>query len=138
MRKWILLLGVVGLCLPLVGCGNGVSKVPISGTIKIGDEFPDTGLVQFDPVDGVGPSDGAQIESGGKFTADVTVGEKIVRVRAAKWVGEFVPDPVLAPEKKVQKPKDLTNDKQHWASDDTKITVEKGKTYDIVLEAAKK
>ncbi|MDD3470584.1 MAG: hypothetical protein PHE53_11500 [Thermoguttaceae bacterium] len=138
MKKWILLLGVVGLCLPLTGCGNGVNKVPISGTIKIGDEFPDAGVIQFDPADGAGPSDGAQIEPGGKFTAEVTAGEKIVRVRAAKWVGEFVPDPVLNPGKKVKKPKDLTNDKQHWASDATKITAEEGKTYDIVLDAAKK
>ena len=62
----------------------------------VADETVDSGSITFDPADGQGPSDGARIENG-KFEADVTTGEKLVKVNGTKIVGQFEADPLANP-----------------------------------------
>jgi hypothetical protein len=121
-------------CVSLGGCGDG--KMEITGTVKIGDQLPDSGAIQFVPVGG-GPDAGGVVTPGGKFTAEVMPGEMVVHVRGSVFDGEFEPDPVLRPGVMVKRLKDITNDKIHWGSDDVKVTIEKGKKeYDIKFDAA--
>ena len=78
------------------GCDKGPKKVPITGTVMVGDELVETGSITFDPVDGQGPSDGARILNG-QFEAEVTTGEKRVKAYGSKVVGQVEMDPVLNP-----------------------------------------
>ena len=79
-----------------IGCDKGPKKVPITGTVMVGDELVETGSITFDPADGQGPSDGARILNG-KFEAEVTTGEKRVKAYGSKVVGQVEMDPVLNP-----------------------------------------
>ena len=79
-----------------IGCDKGPKKVPITGTVMVGDELVETGSITFDPVDGQGPSDGARILNG-QFEAEVTTGEKRVKAYGSKVVGQVEMDPVLNP-----------------------------------------
>ena len=79
-----------------IGCDKGPKKVPITGTVMVGDELVETGSITFDPADGQGPSDGARILNG-KFEAEVTTGEKRVKAYGSKVVGQIESDPVLNP-----------------------------------------
>ena len=79
-----------------IGCDKGPKKVPITGTVMVGDELVETGSITFDPVDGQGPSDGARILNG-QFEAEVTTGEKLVKAYGSKVVGQIESDPVLNP-----------------------------------------
>ena len=112
--------------------------VKISGKITIAGETFDQGIVQFDPADGVGSSTGGEIKAG-LYEVMVPPGEKIVRIRGTNVVGQKEMDPVLSPGVMVNKLKDVTDDKVHWASDDTKITVTKAATdVNIDFPAASK
>jgi hypothetical protein len=79
-----------------IGCDKGPKKVPITGTVMVGDELVETGSITFDPADGQGPSDGARILNG-QFEAEVTTGEKRVKAYGSKVVGQVEMDPVLNP-----------------------------------------
>ena len=96
-NKFLAILAI--LCLVSVvatGCDKGPKKVPITGSVMVGDELVETGSITFDPADGQGPSDGARILNG-KFEAEVTTGEKIVKAYGSKVVGQVEMDPVLNP-----------------------------------------
>ena len=119
------------------GCNRGPKMVKISGKITIAGETFDQGLVQFDPADGVGPSEGTKIKDG-FYEALVPPGEKIVRIRGTNIVGQQEMDPVLNPGVMVNKYDDVTVDRVHWAPDDTRITVTKAaKDVNIDFPAAK-
>ena len=79
-----------------IGCDKGPKKVPITGTVMVGDELVETGSITFEPADGQGPSDGARILNG-QFEAEVTTGEKLVKAYGSKVVGQIESDPVLNP-----------------------------------------
>lgn len=80
-----------------VGCGpKGPKKVEISGMVTVDGEPVGKGSIRFKPADGQGPTDGGRIVDG-KFTAEVTTGEKILVVDGSKVVGQFEADPVLNP-----------------------------------------
>ena len=79
-----------------IGCDKGPKKVPITGTVMVGDELVETGSITFEPADGQGPSDGARILNG-QFEAEVTTGEKRVKAYGSKVVGQIESDPVLNP-----------------------------------------
>ena len=79
-----------------IGCDKGPKKVPITGTVMVGDELVETGSITFEPADGQGPSDGARILNG-QFEAEVTTGEKLVKAYGSKVVGQIEMDPVLNP-----------------------------------------
>jgi|GEM_PF-3097492 len=106
----------------VAGCNRGPKLVKISGKITIAGETFDQGIVQFDPVDQSGPSTGGKIKNG-MYEVMVTQGEKIVRIRGTNIVGEQPMDPVLNPGVMVPKYQDVTNDRIHWGSNATKITV---------------
>lgn len=133
--KNITLICLIGLICLVAACNRGPKMVNISGTITIAGETFDKGIVQFDPVDKQGPSAGGKIENG-KYSVSVPPGEKIVRIRGTKVVGQFEADPVLNPGVMTDKLQDVTDDKIHWGSDDTRVTAEKnGQVIDIDFPA---
>jgi len=125
--KIFLFVSLLTTLLFFAGCNRGPKMVKISGKITIAGETFDQGIVQFDPVDGATSSEGAKIKEG-KYEAVVPPGEKIVRIRGTNIIGQQEMDPVLNPGVMVNKLKDVTSDKVHWASNDTKITVTKAAT----------
>jgi hypothetical protein len=79
----------------LLGCGGPVGVV--HGNVTI-DGVPATdGSVNFEPVDGQGPSTGAKITDG-RYEAHVRPGKKRVTVRASVKTGKQVPAGRPAPE----------------------------------------
>lgn len=118
-----LCVALVALCacsLLFVGCNKGPKKVHVTGTVMVGEEVVDSGTITFDSVGG-GPSDGGRIVDG-KFEADVTTGEKIVKAYGTKVVGEFEPDPVLNPGVTAKKFEDFP---AKVFTEEIKVTIEK-------------
>ncbi|MGI6401936.1 MAG: hypothetical protein ACOX0A_07490 [Thermoguttaceae bacterium] len=121
-KKTFFALAILCLCsVVVVGCNKGPKKVPITGSVKVGDEVVESGHIKFDPVDGQGPSDGATITDG-TFSTSVTTGEKKVTVYGTKVVGTFEPDPVLNPGVTANKYEDYPP--QTFAEEKT-VTIEK-------------
>ena len=136
-KLFLLILVFVALII-FEGCHRGPKMVKISGKITIAGETFDQGIVQFDPADKTGASTGGKIKDG-KYEVLVPPGEKIVRIRGTKIVGQQEMDPVLNPGVMVNKLQDVTDDKVHWASDDTKVTVTKAASnVDIDFPPGKK
>lgn len=73
------------LCLLLVGCSDGLARV--SGTVTFNGEPVSRGMINLEPVDGVGPMSGGSIEGGQYVIEQVTPGEKIVRISAVYTKG---------------------------------------------------
>lgn len=71
--------------LSLAGCtgSDPFPKYPVSGTITYAGKPIESGSIVFDPVDGIGPSSMGGIENG-EIKAEVTAGEKIVRISAVR------------------------------------------------------
>ena len=128
-NKFFLVLSILALCsIVIVGCNRGPKKVQITGTVKVADELVDTGSITFDPADGQGPSDGARITDGA-FTAEVTPGEKIVKVNGSKVVGQFEADPLANPGVMSNKYEDFP---PKVFKEEIKVTIEKkGQVVDI-------
>lgn len=69
----------------LLGCTASEEhpKYPVTGTVTYAGQPIETGTIVFDPVNGEGPSAMGGIENG-KIQAEVTTGEKIVRISAVR------------------------------------------------------
>ncbi|MCF0234412.1 MAG: hypothetical protein HUK22_05465 [Thermoguttaceae bacterium] len=116
-------------CVAVAGCDKGPKRVQISGTISGAGEKVQTGMIQFIPVDGQGPTDGTAIKEDGSFTAEVTTGEKIVNAYGGKIVGEIEADPVMNPGKMSPKVEDFD---ANVFKEEVKINVtKKGETFNI-------
>ncbi len=64
----------------MLGCGNGLATV--QGVITFNGEPVNRGMINLEPTDGKGPVTGSAVESGKFSIADVSPGEKIVRISA--------------------------------------------------------
>lgn len=112
------------LCLTAVvmtGCNKGPKKIPITGSVKVAGEPVDSGSITFVPADGQGPSDGARIVDG-QFSAEVTPGEKTLKVYGTKIVGQVEADPVLNPGVMSNKYEDIP---AKVFTEEIKVTIEK-------------
>lgn len=111
-----------------VGCDKGPKKVEITGTVTVDGEPVGKGTIQFDSTDGVGGSDGAAINDG-KFTCQLTTGEKKVKVNGSKVVGQFEADPVLNPGKMSDQLEDYEGFPFH--QEKTVVIEKKGQVVDL-------
>ena len=68
------------LCVFSLGCNDGLARV--SGTVTFNGEPVSRGMINLEPVDGVGPMSGGSIAGGQYAIEQVTPGGKIVRIRA--------------------------------------------------------
>ncbi|PQO31110.1 hypothetical protein C5Y96_12190 [Blastopirellula marina] len=85
MRALMIALFAVTSAISLVGCtaSEEFPKYPVTGTITYAGKPIESGSIVFDPVDGIGPSSMGGIENG-EIKAEVTAGEKIVRISAVR------------------------------------------------------
>lgn len=75
------------LALVMSGCGDdGLPMGEVTGTVTVDGEPAQTGSIAFFPTDGKSPTAGGAIE-GGRYTAQVPLGESKVEVRVSKIVG---------------------------------------------------
>ena len=129
-NQFCLALALLCACsLLVVGCTKGPKKVHITGTVMVGEELVETGLVKFKSV-GEGPEDGAPIKDG-QFEADVVPGEKIVEAYGSKVVGEFEADPALNPGVMSKKLEDFPA--KVW-KEEIKVTIENKKNQNIEIK----
>ena len=75
------------LCWCLTGCGDSVPMGEVSGQVTVDGKPANRGSVAFTPVDGAGPSAGAEIHDG-KYSAMVFLGKNKVEIRVPKVVGK--------------------------------------------------
>jgi hypothetical protein len=68
-----------------VGCGD--NNAIVSGKVTFNGEPVSRGMISLEPVDGIGPTDGANLEGGVYHIDDVLPGEKLVRISAVHVVG---------------------------------------------------
>ncbi len=71
----------------ITGCGPESNTAYISGTVSIDGKPTDKGSISFIPVNGQGPTAGAEIKDG-KFNSQAALGECKVEVRVPKVVGK--------------------------------------------------
>ncbi|QDU78279.1 hypothetical protein Pan97_53640 [Bremerella volcania] len=85
MRASIAAFLFVAFAISLPGCTASEEhpKYPVTGTVTYAGQPIETGTIVFDPVDGEGPSAMGGIENG-VITAEVSAGEKIVRISAVR------------------------------------------------------
>lgn len=85
MRASMLGLLTVTMAVLLLGCTgtSGDPKYPVTGTVTYAGEPIESGTIVFDPANGEGPSTMGGIENG-EIKAEVTAGEKIVRISAVR------------------------------------------------------
>ena len=75
------------LCCCLAGCGDQASMGEVSGQVIVDGKPAERGSVAFTPVNGDGPTAGAEI-TGGRYTAMVSLGKNKVEIRVPKVVGK--------------------------------------------------
>ncbi len=63
----------------ILGCGDSTGLATISGTVNYEGTLIEEGRIDFVPEDGKGPTASVPI-AGGKYTAEVAPGKKIVNV----------------------------------------------------------
>jgi hypothetical protein len=85
-RAWSFL--IVALAFFLVGCQSEVPLVKVHGKVTVDDAPVEKGFVQFEPADGKSPSAKGGTITNGEYTAEVPVGEMIVRISGSKVVGQ--------------------------------------------------
>ncbi len=73
--------------LGLLGCGDGVSKGTVNGTVSLDGQPLKEGVVNFEAVDGKSGSSSAAIKDGA-FTASVPTAEMKVMFSASKVLGK--------------------------------------------------
>ena len=71
-----------------VGCGSGLATV--DGTVSLDGQPVDRGMISLEPLDGKGPTVGANVEGGKFVVADVLPGKKKVQIFAVKKIGEKI------------------------------------------------
>ncbi|MDO4587291.1 MAG: hypothetical protein Q4C95_08345 [Planctomycetia bacterium] len=138
MNRYFLIIALSLICL---GCGSGNKMVKVNGTITLNGEPIPKGTIQFIPVDGNTSEGGGLIEDG-KYTVNVEPGEKIVRVRGKKIVGQKETSAFTDPDTGVSSntvtidiEEQITSDDIHWTNSKLKVNVEKGskEPIDITL-----
>ncbi len=77
----------VALLLCLTGCGRVGGPMAISGTVLLDGNPVQRGTINFFPADGKGPT-AAGIITEGKYSTEVTPGQKEVRIEAFKVLGQ--------------------------------------------------
>jgi hypothetical protein len=78
---------LLALALMVSGCGeSGPPMGEVTGTVTVAGEPASTGSIAFFPTDGKSATAGAPIE-GGRYTAQVPLGESKVEIRVSKTVG---------------------------------------------------
>ncbi len=90
MWKSLALLVVLGLVVPITGCG-GPTEIVVKGTVTFEGEPVETGEILFIPVDGEGPV-GAGPITNGEFSFVAPPGEKKVEITANKVSDKPAPD----------------------------------------------
>lgn len=88
--KSMALLVVLGLMVPLLGCG-GPTEIVVKGTVTFEGEPVETGEILFIPADGEGPV-GAGPITNGEFSFVATPGAKKVEITANKVGDKPAPD----------------------------------------------
>lgn len=73
--------------LMMVGCTENSDLAEVTGTVNIDGEPAEKGAISFFPVNGQGPTTGAQILQG-KYQSKVPPGESKVEIRVSKVVGQ--------------------------------------------------
>ncbi len=115
----------------LSGCSSESVKGTVEGTVTYNSQPLEQGLIRFVPVDGKSQPASATI-AGGKFTADVPVGDFRVEITSPKVVGktQMYPDaPAVDRIEEAMPPK-------YNVQSELKMTVPKGKTeksFDLSL-----
>lgn len=109
----------------LAGCSSEGTKGTVEGTVTFNSQPLQEGLIRFVPIDGQSQPADATI-AGGKFTANVPVGEVRVEITSPKVVGQVrmynTPDSPTA-----DKIEELIPPKYNVKSE-LKMKVAKGKT----------
>ncbi|QDU76280.1 hypothetical protein Pan97_33270 [Bremerella volcania] len=88
--KSMALLVVLGLLIPLAGCG-GPREIVVKGTVTFEGEPVETGEIIFIPADGVGPVGAGPINNG-EFSFIAPPGEKKVEITANRVGDKPAPD----------------------------------------------
>ncbi|PQO25517.1 hypothetical protein C5Y96_24575 [Blastopirellula marina] len=88
--KSMALLVVLGLMVPLLGCG-GPTEIVVKGTVTFEGEPVETGEILFIPTNGEGPV-GAGPITNGEFSFIAPPGEKKVEITANKISDKPAPD----------------------------------------------
>lgn len=85
MRASMIFLLALTSGITLLGCSasDRHPTYPVSGTVTYDGKPIESGTIVFDPVDGEGPSAMGDIKNG-TITAEVSAGDKIVRVSAVR------------------------------------------------------
>ncbi len=73
--------------LATVGCADNSGLAEVSGTVSVDGEPAEKGSISFFPVNGQGPTTGAQILQG-KYQSQIPLGESKVEIRVSKVVGQ--------------------------------------------------
>ncbi len=82
-RYWLFLLA--GLV--MVGCAANSDMAEVTGVVNVDGQPAEKGSISFFPLNGQGPTTGAQIVQG-KYQAKVPLGESKVEIRVSKAVGQ--------------------------------------------------
>lgn len=80
------LLFAAALC-TLCGCGNSLDRQEISGEVKLKGQPIVDGVIRFEPVDGQGTGEGAQIDKG-KYRIPKDKGLSPGKYRVHIWAGD--------------------------------------------------
>jgi len=80
---WLLVASVIALA----GCGEDSDLPRVSGTVSVDGQPVEKGSISFIPVDGQGPTTGAEIVTG-KYASTAPRGESKVEIRVPKVVGQ--------------------------------------------------
>lgn len=86
IRQLITLLSIV-IAIAVTGCDSGPAEFAVTGEVTFNGEPLKEGLILFEPTDGTGDSHDASIKDG-KYSANVTAGDKLVRITANEVVGQ--------------------------------------------------
>ncbi len=78
---------VVPIALFCAGCGPEPNTGEVTGTVSVEGKPTDKGSISFIPVNGQGPTEGAEI-IGGKYKSKASLGECKVEIRVPKIVGK--------------------------------------------------
>ena len=109
----------------LAGCSSDGAKGTVEGTVTHNSQPLEQGLIRFVPVDGKSQPADATI-TGGKYTADVPVGDHRVEITSPKVVGKMkMYDTADSPT--VDRIEEAIPPKYN-VSTELKMTVPKGKT----------
>lgn len=70
----------------LAGCSDAVKLADVTGTVNVDGAPVEQGSISFFPVDGQGPTTGAEIAAG-KYVSKAPLGDCKVEIRVPKIVG---------------------------------------------------